>query len=591
MSQTITQRSPTATRTSSFNTTPSKIRRLQHPVVGKSNDVILTSRNAKKSAFWCVVNVVGAILAYVRLFSYFICHVTGWDQSAAVFSYLDFTLALLFSWNALTNIYLYCLPVVNKQNIYLSPLQKRLLGVTKENDHLFQSTPPPAPISSLTPSSAPARRSTTTPTSQVPSYPVRRNTRTPNSSSNISPGRQHSPNRVQSSPVKNYSPGHVNTTPYGQTVHRSSSRDSFYTPNSPMNVSNRGMSFSSTPSPSVFNQSPSFSARNISPGRINSQDEQLLSFTSLDKYIKQEEEARLRRGQDSPQKSSFWKYGSAAYEYIPSFGSYQLATRSQTPNVKDDDDDDGVESLFKQDEMLNKLGFLRADVSIWTENLRKWLAQSVLEPIVLEIDNINKRLTQLGNPELKIGLSSRSTLQTLLATKGQHLPSLATIIPYLSVSTNQEYLVARLKELSTGGCLRLYKWDNGGNYKGKPWNSDLPTDAEIIIHLFCTYLDTHLPSNPRYADGKSFSGLHFIKTPIKPEERKSELCIYQSRTRKPHFKVLLEDQTCELPKGRNNLFVAIVVFLYYAKRNFHGMIERVNLGMSGINLLWILEKQ
>ena len=54
---------------------------------------------------------------------------------------------------------------------------------------------------------------------------------------NFTLGRQHSPNRGQPSPVKNYSPGHVNTTPYGQTVHRSSSRDSFYTPNSPMNVS------------------------------------------------------------------------------------------------------------------------------------------------------------------------------------------------------------------------------------------------------------------------------------------------------------------------------------------------------------------
>ena len=76
-------------------------------------------------------------------------------------------------------------------------------------------------------------------------------------------------------------------------------------------------------------------------------------------------------------------------------------------------------------------------------------------------------------------MSSTSTLQALIATKGQHLPSLSTIIPYLSVTTNQEYLVGRLKELSTGGCLRLFKWDNGGNYKGKPWNNDLPTDAEV----------------------------------------------------------------------------------------------------------------
>ena len=42
---------------------------------------------------------------------------------------------------------------------------------------------------------------------------------------------------------------------------------------------------------------------------------------------------------------------------------------------------------------------------------------------------------------------------------------------------------------------------------------------KIMMHLFCTYLDTHLPSNPRYADGKSFSGLHFIKSPAKPGKK------------------------------------------------------------------------
>lgn len=56
-------------------------------------------------------------------------------------------------------------------------------------------------------------------------------------------GRQHSPTRVKSSPVRNYSPSqNIVTTPgYVQSpnsVHRSSSRDAYYTPPfSPMNVS------------------------------------------------------------------------------------------------------------------------------------------------------------------------------------------------------------------------------------------------------------------------------------------------------------------------------------------------------------------
>ena len=43
--------------------------------------------------------------------------------------------------------------------------------------------------------------------------------------------------------------------------------------------------------------------------------------------------------------------------------------------------------------------------------------------------------------------------------------------------------VVILSELSTGGCLRLYRWDYGGAYKGKAWNSDLPADAQVYIYM------------------------------------------------------------------------------------------------------------
>ena len=63
MSQTITQHSPNA----STSTTPQRIRRIQNPIVGKSNNVILTNRYARRSAFWCMVNVIGALAAYFGL--------------------------------------------------------------------------------------------------------------------------------------------------------------------------------------------------------------------------------------------------------------------------------------------------------------------------------------------------------------------------------------------------------------------------------------------------------------------------------------------------------------------------------------------
>ena len=52
---------------------------------------------------------------------------------------------------------------------------------------------------------------------------------------------------------------------------------------------------------------------------------------------------------ESPKGPSFWSYGRAAYEYVPTFGCYQLATRSQSPSMKDDDDT--LDSPFKNDEV------------------------------------------------------------------------------------------------------------------------------------------------------------------------------------------------------------------------------------------------
>jgi len=399
-----------------------------------------------------------------------------------------------------------------------------------------------------------------------------------------SPGRQSS-SLLQSQQV---SPSHSGT-PLNARYTPLSNKSPQYSPyvggSSPL-LSRQG-------TPSSGTGSPSLRGKQISPSRVNSLhlDNEMLDYESLEQYMKKEEENELRNRRanpESPKGPSFWSYGRAAYEYIPTFGAYQLATRSQSPSMKDDDDI--LDSPFKNDEMWKKLGLNKKDIDVWTENIRKWLAQTVVEPLVQEISNINNRLTQMGSPELHIGTISHSSLQNLATTKYQHLPSLPSIIPYLTVTTNQEYLVSRLKELSTGGCLRLYRWDSGGAYKGKAWNSDLPADAQIISHLFCAYMDTHLPSNPRYPEGKSFTGLHFLKTPSKPSDKKSPLCMYQSRTQKPHFKVLVEDVIWELPNGRNNLFHAIVVFLNYAKKNYHGMLERVNLGASGINILWVLDK-
>jgi len=608
MSQTILrQRSLTNLKqspTKSYPSTPTLRQKQQaSSLIEKVNNVLTVQRTSKKSALWCLVNFVLAVICYCKVLESIVSSLLLFNH--IVVEYIESLLLVIFTWNMLTHLYYFCLPVFQKNHLVLNDKQKQLLGIDHTNEKYFT----PKGFSPSYNSNKQTTPSYNTPVQGTPvSYPTRRTpsraASTPSMGSlEYSPGQtQYSSGRHSSGRTPKYSPQR-NSSSYRQSWNTpiSGSQSSQYSPfgeGSPMMNNSANLSFSNTPSASVFlnnsiGQSPRLSQ--TSPGRANSpSSDQIYDYDTLDKFIQKEEENDLkqwRSHQDSPQTSSIWSFGRTAYDFMPSISTYQLATRSQTTNRKDDDDDIGTENYFKNDEMWKALGINQADAHVWTEHLRKWLAETVLEPIVFEINNVNDRLTQLGNPELHIGSVSHAALQKLASTKSQHLPSLTSLLPYLNVTTNQEYLVARLKELSNGGCLRLYKWNEGGQYNNKPWNNDLPTDAQIMCHLLCTYMDTHLPSNPRHNEGKSFTGLHFLKTPQKPVNKKSALCIYQTRVQNPHFKVLLEDSVCDIPRGRNNFFHSVVVFLYYAKKNYYGMLERVNLGMSGINVLWILDKK
>lgn len=52
---------------------------------------------------------------------------------------------------------------------------------------------------------------------------------------------------------------------------------------------------------------------------------------------------------------------------------------------------------------------------------------------------------------------------------------------------------------------------------GNLWVSLTPLCvSQILMHVFCTYLDSRLPPHPKYPDGKTFTSQHFSHTPDKP---------------------------------------------------------------------------
>ncbi|CAL1535157.1 unnamed protein product [Lymnaea stagnalis] len=326
----------------------------------------------------------------------------------------------------------------------------------------------------------------------------------------------------------------------------------------------------------------------------SSKYKRITDLDTLHRYINEEEEKEHNRSQVSPENvssvnTSFWNYGSNPLDFthILRRFAYQLSPRSPAaPTLNSSIDpmnNQGVGEVWK------KYGVTEDDLYIWIEKLRKWLSFTIVSRLNAEIEDVNTALQKIGCEDTQIGDVGVTTLKQLALTKGNYIPTLNSVVPYLELSANQDYLRSRIRGKVLTGSMSAYTWNKGGNY-GKQWSEHLPTDAALVMHLYCCYLDSRLPVQPRYPDGKSFTSQHFVKTPDKPGlDHKDNLQIYQSCVNPPHFQVVIGSQIYNLSKGRNNMFQAILLFMYHIKVKEGGMLGRVNLGMSGLNMLWIFD--
>lgn len=179
----------------------------------------------------------------------------------------------------------------------------------------------------------------------------------------------------------------------------------------------------------------------------------------------------------------------------------------------------------------------------------------------------------------------------------QHVPNLSSILPYLEVATDQTYLLERLRQLAKTGALSLYRWNGGG----KGWTERLPSDSELILHCLAAYLDSRLltsasmrlagTNNPQAEAMKPFTGVAFFRHGEKPDLTKDKdvLAIVQTGRSPAHYVVQVGSNQLDVGGGRNNLVHTLLLFLHRVKQDRHGMLGRVNLGLSGLNILWVID--
>jgi hypothetical protein len=306
------------------------------------------------------------------------------------------------------------------------------------------------------------------------------------------------------------------------------------------------------------------------------------------------------------QSTLFWQGAGLAHstsklDFSPASNSpksvYQLSS-PLPPSLTQDKDStkDTTKDQTNSKVLSHRLGIDPMELVSWNENLRVWLTQTLLRPLVSEVDRVNSTLPRVGVADCSVGSVPVDRLRKVAALPQvvSSLPSLPTLLPYLEVCTDQTYMVKRLRDLAKTGAMSKFKWSSGG----EGWTDRLPTDSELILHCLAAYMDSRLQTSSatRIAMGEGgdsitpFTGVHFYKHGMKvKQEDKDTLALVQVGRSPTHYVVQIGGQQLDVGGGRNNMVHSLLLFLHTVKGERGGMLGRVNLGLSGLNILWVLD--
>ncbi|XP_055378828.1 transmembrane protein 209 isoform X2 [Condylostylus longicornis] len=295
--------------------------------------------------------------------------------------------------------------------------------------------------------------------------------------------------------------------------------------------------------------------------------------------------------------NSFWNYYNAAANLLKT-SIYQLSPSTvavPSPHLKQDEIGFDV-SLDVHSEIIKKIS--SAKLSKYVTNLRMWTSGTILQRLVDEIKKTDSALKAHGLADMKIGAVGLERLKKTAENQqfvNLHVPMLPLIVPFLDMTTNQEYLVQRIIDLGKGSCIQNYHWNSGSSYHGTKWDEHLPTDSAILFHLFCTYLDTQLMPLPQ-PGGRPFYNRYVVLGDKKSTaeqlaevKNKSGCAILCTNQLRPKFNFISDNTVHNCAHDRNNLFYVIIQFLIYMKNHHECLLEGVNLGKSGINIMCIIE--
>lgn len=193
----------------------------------------------------------------------------------------------------------------------------------------------------------------------------------------------------------------------------------------------------------------------------------------------------IREGVEKNQTNTLWNYWNSAANLLKS-SIYQLSPTTVSPNSKQSSskelsgksigpgcsDLNGVSNLFKT--------ISSAKLTKYVTNLRMWISATILQRLVKEFDKIDNEFALRGFSDIKIGSVGLERLKKTAENQmvSSHVPTLSMVLPFLEMTTNQEYLVKRIRELANGSGINDYRWNSANSYD-LHWDEHITTDAAV----------------------------------------------------------------------------------------------------------------
>eukprot|EP00727_Mastigamoeba_balamuthi_P005778 m51a1_g182 hypothetical protein (609) ;mRNA; f:597893-600053 len=242
---------------------------------------------------------------------------------------------------------------------------------------------------------------------------------------------------------------------------------------------------------------------------------------------------------------------------------YQPAPRPPADTTKRES-----EALTAQKHM-ESLGIDDAAMARMTEQLRKWFVQKFLRHVNAKLARVERTCThRIGTAEHAAELSSK--LESVGLLKWVSVPG-STCVPYV---------VQRIHDLASSTHMQGFNWNDGGRWVGGPWTPALPTDAQLLLHVFCTFMDDKMEETS--GKPKVFTNQYFVAAPLSPQKGKKDVvALYQVSPKPLHLQVVFGEDW-PVPK-------ALVTFVLIVKKHFNGFLRQTDLGGSAIALLSALD--